>query len=180
MKKVKLEDCIAYSKITNHLEVKEKILPLIDSSIDKREGYTPISKLDFPDGDNFEREWVKTFHPYFYDPLKNIIKYLGYHGFDLKQIWYQQYLKGSSHPWHTHGSNFTGVYYLEHPEGSPSTEVISPYSGKKHCLNMVSEGDFVVFPSHWIHRGPPNHTLNRKTIISYNLDVLFDTSLVKV
>ena len=180
MKKVKLEDCITYSKITNHLELKEKILPLIDSSIDKKKEISPISKLDFSDGDNFEREWVKTFLPYFDNPLKNLIKYLGYHRFRYQQIWYQQYLKGSSHPWHTHVSNFTGVYYLEHPEESPSTEVISPYSGKKHCLNMVSEGDFVVFPSHWIHRGPPNHTLNRKTIISYNLDVLFDTSLVKV
>ena len=179
MKKVKLEDCITYSKITNHLEVKEKILPLIDSSMDKKEGYNPISKLDFPDGDNFDREWVKSFQPYFYNPLKNLISYLGYHGFDLKQIWYQQYLKGSNHPWHTHASNFTGVYYLEYPEGSPSTEVISPYTREKHCLDMASEGDFIVFPSHWIHRSPPNHTSNRKTIISYNLDVFFDNSLSK-
>ena len=104
---------------------------------------------------------------------------MGYHGFDLKQIWYQQYLKGSNHPWHTHASNFTGVYYLEYPEGSPSTEVISPYTREKHCLDMASEGDFIVFPSHWIHRSPPNHTSNRKTIISYNLDVFFDNSLSK-
>ena len=170
MKKVKLEDCIAYSKITNHLEVKEKILPLIDSSIDKREGYTPISKLDFLEGNNFEREWVKTFHPYFYDPLKNIIKYLGYHGFDLKQIWYQQYLRVSNHPWHTHASNFTGVYYLEYPEGSPPTEIISPHDSEIVKMDMVSEGDVIVFPAAWIHRAPLNEGF-RKTIVSYNLNI---------
>ena len=75
------------------------------------------------------------------------------------------------HPWHTHASNFTGVYYLEYPEGSPSTEVISPYTGEKHCLDMASEGDFIVFPSHWIHSSGIPMGEGRKTIISFNFDM---------
>ena len=45
----------------------------------------------------------------------------------------------------------------------------------------VSEGDIIVFPSHWIHRGLPNNK-ERKTIISYNFSVNTDkvnTNLVQ-
>ena len=56
MKKVKLEDCITYSKITNHLELKEKILPLIDSSIDKKKEIRAIYKLALKSGDYEQTE----------------------------------------------------------------------------------------------------------------------------
>ena len=97
-----------------------------------------------------------------------MLRDFGYQVMHLWQIWYQQYLKGSSHPWHIHSGHFTGVYYLEHPEGSPSTEILSPYNLETIKVDMVSEGDFIVFPASWIHRGPLNEGL-RKTIISFNL-----------
>jgi hypothetical protein len=31
-----------------------------------------------------------------------------------------------THGWHTHGNNFTAVYYLELNEQSPKTELIDP------------------------------------------------------
>ena len=38
----------------------------------------------------------------------------------------------------------------------------------------VKEGDFIVFPAHWIHRGSPNGS-SRKTIISWNFDAIQDS-----
>jgi ectoine hydroxylase-related dioxygenase (phytanoyl-CoA dioxygenase family) len=83
-------------------------------------------------------------------------------------IWYQQYLKNSTHGWHTHSDNFTGVYYLEMDETAPKTQIIN--SNKILNLN-VEEGDFVIFPSYLIHRAPINLSKNRKTIISFNFNV---------
>ena len=36
------------------------------------------------------------------------------------------------------------------------------------------EGDLIIFPAHYIHRGLPNNDL-RKTIISFNFDILTDS-----
>ena len=88
------------------------------------------------------------------------------HKISLKNVWYQQYLEGDTHGWHIHDDHFTGVYYLEFPDGCSQTEIISPYNLKAVKID-VSEGDFVVFPAHFIHRGLPNG-IKRKTIISYN------------
>jgi hypothetical protein len=179
MRKIKVDSCVGISKINNHLEVKDKILSLIDSSEDsgcyqvgsstKTDGYV-ISKYDYPQGDTFERQWVKEIKPYLLPVLSDMINDLGYQGVDVKQIWYQQYLKGSAHSWHVHGGNFTGVYYLEYPEGSPPTEIISPYDSGVVKMDMVSEGDVIIFPACWIHRGPINEGC-RKTIVSYNLNI---------
>ena len=37
----------------------------------------------------------------------------------------------------------------------------------------VKEGDMIIFPAHWIHRGTTNGK-NRKTIISFNFDIIAD------
>ena len=89
-------------------------------------------------------------------------------------MWYQQYLEGDTHGWHIHGQHYTGVYYLEFPEGSSKTEICSPFSLNKKQID-VKEGDFIVFPAHFIHRGLPNKTM-RKTIVSFNFDVIANTN----
>ena len=54
-------------------------------------------------------------------------------------MWYQQYLEGDTHGWHIHGNHFTGVYYLEFPDGCSQTEVVSPYSFKVKKIDKIKE-----------------------------------------
>tara|TARA_B100000524_G_scaffold308070_1_gene183778 strand:+ start:26 stop:655 length:630 start_codon:yes stop_codon:yes gene_type:complete len=172
MKKIQIDDCICHSKIKEHLEIRDSILSEIEKSSDgnleqKDSFYTDsISKLDWDISDKLDRPWVKIFLPVFIKNLEEVITSIGYAKVAIKNIWYQQYLEGDTHGWHIHDDHFTGVYYLEFPEGCSQTEIISPYSFKAVKID-ASEGDFVVFPAHYIHRGLPNGS-KRKTIISYN------------
>ena len=172
MKKIRIDDCICHSKIKEHLEIRDSILSEIDKTSDsdleqKDSFYTDsISKLDWDISDKLDRPWVKIFLPVFIKNLKEVIDNLGYAKVVIQNIWYQQYLEGDTHGWHIHDDHFTGVYYIEFPEGCSQTEIISPYDFKAVKID-ASEGDFVVFPAHYIHRGLPNGN-KRKTIISYN------------
>ena len=172
MKKIQIDDCICHSKIKEHLEIKNSILLEIEKSSDgdleqKDPFYTDsISKLDWNISDNPDRPWLKIFLPVFIKNLQEVLTNLGYFKAVIKNVWYQQYLEGDTHGWHIHDDHFTGVYYLEFPEGCSQTEIVSPYSFKAAKID-AAEGDFVVFPAHYIHRGLPN-SKKRKTIISYN------------
>ena len=179
MKKIQIDDCICHSKIKEHLEIKNSILSEIEKSSDgdleqKDPFYTDsISKLDWNISDKLDRPWLKIFLPVFIKNLQEIIVNLGYFKAVIKNVWYQQYLEGDTHGWHIHDDHFTGVYYLEFPEGCSQTEVVSPYDFKAVKIN-ATEGDFIIFPSHYIHRGLPN-TKKRKTIISYNFSAIGDS-----
>ena len=176
MKKIQINDCICHSKIKEHLEVRNSILSEIEKLSDgnlkqKDSFYTDsISKLDWNVSDKPDRPWVKIFLPVFIKNLQEVLDNLGYFKAVIKNVWYQQYLEGDTHGWHIHDDHFTGVYYLEFPEGCSQTEVASPYDLKAVKIN-ATEGDFIVFPSHYIHRGLPN-TKKRKTIISYNFSAI--------
>ena len=175
MKKIQIDDCICHSKIKEHLEIRDSILSEIEKSSDgdlekKDSFYTDsISKLDWNISDKFNRPWLEIFLPVFTKNLQEVIANLGYFRAVVNDVWYQQYLEGDTHGWHIHDDHFTGVYYLEFPEGCSQTEVVSPYDMKAVKIN-ATEGDFIVFPSHYIHRGLPN-TKKRKTIISYNFSI---------
>ena len=134
-----------------------------------------ISKLDWNKSADIERPWVKIFLSVFLKNLQEAISSIGYTQAVIKNVWYQQYLEGDTHGWHIHGEQYTGVYYLEFPEGCSQTEIVSPYNFKVDKIDVV-EGDFVVFPAHCIHRGLPNNK-KRKTIISYNFSI--DATSVK-
>ena len=175
MKKIKIDDCICHSKIKEHLDIRDSILSEIDKSSDGNlkqldSFYTDsISKLDWDMSANPDRPWLKIFLPVFLENLQEIIISLGYLKLYVKNVWYQQYLEGDTHGWHIHGEHFTGVYYLEFPEGCSQTEIVSPYDLKVTKIDVV-EGDFIIFPAHYIHRGLPN-SKKRKTIISYNFSI---------
>ena len=175
MKKIQIDDCIVQGKIKEHLKIKDSILSEISKSSDgdlkqKDSFYTDsISKLDWNISADPHRPWLKIFLPVFLENLQEIIISLGYLKLNIKNVWYQQYLEGDTHGWHIHGEHFTGVYYLEFPEGCSKTEIVSPYDLKVTKIDVV-EGDFVIFPAHYIHRGLPN-TKKRKTIISYNFSI---------
>jgi len=175
MKKIQIDDCICHSKIKEHLDIRDSILSEIDKSSDGDleqldSFYTDsISKLDWNKSADLERPWLKIFLPVFIENLKEVIASIGYAKSVIKNVWYQQYLEGDTHGWHIHDEHYTGVYYLEFPEGCSQTEIVSPYNFKVEKIDVV-EGDFVIFPAHFIHRGLPN-TKKRKTIISYNFSI---------
>ncbi len=86
-----------------------------------------------------------------------IIKKLGYRSAEVRDIWFQQYLKNGRHGWHIHGQNYTGVYYLEFPDGAPDTEFQTMETRISH-------------PAFLLHRAPEVLNVERKTIISFNID----------
>ena len=164
MKKIQIDDCICHSKIKNHFKIKDDILSEIDkrdddnlSSVDSYYSDS-ISKLDWSKASDTERPWVKIFVPEFCEDIKEIISSMCYYKISIKHMWYQQYLEGDTHGWHIHGQHYTGVYYLEFPEGCSKTEICSPFNLNKKQID-VKEGDFIVFPAHFIHRGLPNKTI---------------------
>jgi hypothetical protein len=159
-----------------HTIIKENLLKIIQSCKDeslksKDEYYSDnIEKLDWSESKNFKREWVN----YIINPLlKNLTEMISSMGFEtylLTEIWFQQYIKNSEHGWHIHGSNYTGVYYVELNENSPQTEIMNPEDlTKKQKLN-VKEGDIIIFPSFVIHKAPLLINDYRKTIVSFNIN----------
>jgi len=152
MKKIQIDDCICHSKIKEHLEIRNSILSEIEKSSDsnleqKDPFYTDsISKLDWNISDNPDRPWLKIFLPVFIKNLQEVLTNLGYFKAVIKNVWYQQYLEGDTHGWHIHDDHFTGVYYLEFPEGCSQTEVASPYDLKAVKIN-ATEGDFIISKS---------------------------------
>ena len=185
MKKIRVDDCICHGKIVDHNRIRDKILKEIErdyctESSGQNLPYDVcdrVSKLDWTKNKDLTRPWVQIFFPNFDITIKNFIKGLGYESYMLDSIWYQQYLEGDTHGWHTHGKTYTGVYYLEFPKQSSRTELYSPFNFKKHTIK-AEEGDLVIFPSHWIHRGPCN-TSKRKTIISFNFEIDFGNPTIE-
>jgi len=62
------------------------------------------------------------------------------------------------------------VYYLEFDDHQ-YTQLLDPLNLNKAISLRVIEGDFIVFPSHVIHRSGVNQTKKRRSIISFNFDV---------
>ena len=178
MKKIRFDDCICKSRIKEHNIIKDELLSLMEQSpsetLDELRKDSVhidhISKLDWNSSYDISRPWAQKFINHWQIYIREIVQSMGYMGVDVHQCWYQQYQESDIHGWHIHGAHFTGVYYLEFPPKSARTEICSPYSGKIKKLN-VKEGDFVIFPSHWIHRAPSNKS-KRKTIISWNFNVI--------
>ena len=174
---------ICITKFPKHDWVKDKLLDLINSApsdalVPMEQDHSvatfggmpqndDIARLDWKDHEDLERPWVKYFWPYFENIFGKIANKLAFTGVDVKSLWFQQYLKNGTHGWHTHSNNYTGVYYLEFPEGSPATEISQ--NGEIVTLN-IKEGDFVTFPAFLYHRAPKVENVDRKTIISFNVD----------
>ena len=177
MKKLILKDYIYHSRVKEHSNIKDFILDEIrngEESLKITDDYynDSITKLDWTESEDFKRPWVKFFLPCFSNAVTEFLNDSLYKGIKLKDMWFQQYQVGGTHGWHIHGSHYTGVYYLEYPKKSSRTQLIFPFNNKFQKIN-VSEGDIIIFPSHILHRGLPNKS-ERKTIISFNFDILCD------
>ena len=174
MKKIKIMDCILKDTLVDHYHIKDKLLELIcnDLHLEKIEGFTKrfmVSKTDYGLLTDKNRPWVNKFLPNYKITVGKMLSSIAYSGYIPTYMWYHQYEKGNKYGWHFHDTQYSGVYYLEFPKGCSYTEFCSPYDLKAQKIE-AEEGDVVIFPSHCIHRGPPN-TGDRKTIISYNFRV---------
>lgn len=184
----KLESYYAVGQLPNHDKIKQKTLDLLDDAVyfklRANDDYysDSITKLDWDDARDFERPWVKFFKPHIQNYLDKLSFALGYQSAIIDEIWFQQYIKLDSHGWHTHGSNFTGVYYLEFDEQSPKTEIIEPSNQNRKIVPDIKEGSVLIFPSYIIHRAPQIHNDIRKTIISFNyvVDLINKDTLNKI
>jgi len=192
MKILNVECPVVITKFPKHEVIKDKLLDLISSAeyecIEPIKGNSEIDKLELERGPqdsvarvdwvhakDFERPWVKFLWAYFIENYITIVKKLGYRGAEVRDIWFQQYLKGGTHGWHSHGQNYTGVYYLEFPEGAPFTEfqTMETRISQENMITQIpniKEGDFITFPAFLLHRAPKVLNVERKTIISFNID----------
>ena len=174
MKKINLNSVCLIDKFKKHVYFKEKLLNYFKDEKDslfKVDNYYSdnIYKLDWYNSKNFKREWVQLIFKDLIEALEKFANYLNFEKVIIQNIWFQQYKKNCTHGWHAHGSNFTGVYYVDFKKDDAKTELINFQEDKKIQLN-VEEGDIAIFPSFTIHRGSIQKNENLKTIISFNLD----------
>lgn len=175
IKKYLLESFFTVGQLPNHALIKDDILRQISESesdsLQISDDYysDSISRLDWNSARSFTgRPWVETFKPHIDSYLNLVADGVGYQSAIIEELWYQQYYNGDKHGWHIHGSNFTGVYYLELPESSPKTQILDPLSQGQVITPNIKEGDVLLFPSYTIHRAPIITNTERKTIISFN------------
>lgn len=181
MQKKLLECFYTISKFSDHEQIRDNLLDLLSNS-----NYTSpkhpqsevdITKCDWNVAQDFHRPWVEYLKDKLLQHMLEVYKNVGYDGYTLHEIWFQQYLTGSGHGWHTHSGNFTQVYYLEMPEDAPKTQLVSPFDQKTIIEVDVQEGDIISFPSFVIHKGPQNNSTKQKTIISYNTSVTYSDDI---
>ena len=181
MIKQKLECAYIISKFKYHTELKRNLLDLIEKAeslpADNADAELHISKTDWHVSSDFSRQWVDYVKAPLLEHTLEVYKELGYDGFSIHELWFQQYYTQSEHGWHTHSSNFTNVYYLELPGDSPRTKIVSPFNQTDIFELDVAEGDHVVFPSFAIHKAPKNLSTNRKSIISYNANATYSNNI---
>ena len=176
MKKIKIQTTALLKPFKYHNQIKENLLSKINNSyndnlINKDQYYgDEIHRLDWSKNLDYSREWIKFIKPKLEEHFNDCANDLNYQNCKVKGIWYQQYTKNNKHGWHTHGENYTGVYYLELPKGSPKTELIDQYNINKKITINAKEGDIVIFTSFIIHRAPKVTKDIKKTIISFNLE----------
>jgi hypothetical protein len=167
-----------------HLETKEQILQLISEQPTLTYGGgNQIANLDWGRKSDWSRPWVQLFKPDFDLAMNQAAQKYGYLKAIINELWFQQYKKGNGHGWHSHGNNFTGVYYLDFPPNTPITELINPWLTKLNNLSNVDEkeliipdvkeGDVLIFPSYVVHRAPMIKNDINKSIISFNMDFEF-------
>mgnify|MGYP003627589906 FL=1 len=148
-----------------HPEIKEHLLKLISNIPPTRvkEAGDTINHSDFYLPKNFEREYLEYFYHDLKDHMAMLCDLFKSRTWSIKSGWFQQYIKGDSHNYHNHGeSQFAGVYYLELPNKSMTTEFLDGTSVD------AKEGDIIIFPSYKYHRSKKNTSKKRKTVIAFN------------
>jgi len=174
IKKHRFDSVYTVADFEAHDKIKDGLLTLIDqspaNSMVNDNDKLNITKVDWDTATDFSRPWVTLLLKDLQPHLGGVFKSMGFDMFKIHEIWFQQYEQQASHGWHSHGSNFTNVYYVELDEAAPKTVLINPYTREEFSPD-VKEGQTLVFPSYVIHKSPDDFFENRKTIISWNCNV---------
>ena len=164
------ERCIMFYKITEikeHFQIKDKVLDLISKSPGDVSGN--ISRTDWQAGKGDDKLYFRFLLPILAPYIEEVVREIGHKECHLETYWFQQYEHNSEHPWHTHPlCGWSNVYYLEFPEDGPPIEIKMPFSNKI-VTPKLKEGDLLTFPSNFFHRSPVNHSMKRKTVVTYDL-----------
>jgi hypothetical protein len=166
----KIDSAYSVISLSNHNIIKENLISLINSSYGESiyDGVDRINDTDWNISSNSDREWVKYFLDNCSDQIVSLYQDLGYATFQIESFWYQRYKSNDHHGWHSHpDTTFSNVYYLELPEESAATEIISPYYKNIVEIN-AREGDLLTFPAYLNHRAPTNISEKNRTVIVFN------------
>ena len=169
-------------KVKDHSSNKEKILSKIGENNyqyhhpEITDHYSNVSNTDWDSGRIFD--W---YNYSFSQADKEIIyKVIQNHptshkGARINNSWFNQYEpnSGSEHPFHVHDEvDLVLIYFVELNHLDLRTILIDPLT-KEEVIPEVHEGDLLFFSSNILHRSPSNNTDTRKTVISFNIDLIF-------
>lgn len=176
--KNKIEIPILKIKIKDHDNIKNYLLQKIEEDVnglsmqnEESKNQVVIEKTDWNFANDMSgREWTNFIAPIIFSSIRE--HFLTYTEIRFFEMWYQQYVKENEHSWHTHGHNFTGIYYVELPLDSPKTEIYK-FNTKETMHIDSEEGYILIMPSFIIHRSSKNISNQRKTIISFNFSVSY-------
>jgi len=163
---------VIIQKVKEHKEFKNKLLSLIDEikSDEIQTDFEKIQKSDYNLSEKIERKYGNVFQDIIKPYNENIKEFYKAEKISINNYWFQQYGDNGYHNFHIHPfSLLSNVYYLE-LENNNST-VFYDMQNKKQFKYNLEEGDLITFPSLLPHRSQVN-TNGRKTIISYNSDVI--------
>ena len=163
---------VLISKFNVHSKIKDQLLTLINESPNQtiNNKTDNILKTDFYIDEY--RDYKKFLLPHLTPHMKEVFRPLQISGFELGNMWFQQYIKDNTHDWHIHGNcHWTNVYFVELADANEKTQINNIYNNEQINYN-ATEGDIITFPSFLYHRSPNIQSDNRKTIISFNLNFL--------
>jgi hypothetical protein len=155
--------------VLDHVSIKKKLLDIIETYPEEKTQLGNFNKLDWVNSRDTKREWSKIASDVVTSYANVIGAAFGYCDPVIYDIWFQQYKKNHKHPWHLHGGQFVGVYYLELPDDAPRTQLIPSWNNDRVISVDTKEGDIILFPSMLVHQAPTIDTDTRKTIVSWNL-----------
>jgi hypothetical protein len=164
-------DCpILVNKFTKHLEYKEQLLEIINTSHSGPDyDGSIISRTDWNVNLGEQRQYWNLIFKDLNDIIYPSFKEIGYEDIRYENCWFQQYNTNEFHKWHRHpGCQWSNVYYVELPEGTPATMFRNPYDQTEFTID-VEEGDIISFPSIVQHTSPINASDKVKTVIAFNL-----------
>lgn len=160
--------------LQEHNEIRQPLLDLISNTpCDILTADTTELLTDFETSNSGtqKREWVDFLLTYLDPHLQETVKLFGYRSYILQNIWFQQYTQGQNHGWHTHGGNYTNVYYLEFDKGAPKTQMREMGNNTEKDFD-VQESCVLSFPSYIWHKAPEVQNGKRKTIVSWNMNII--------
>lgn len=158
-------------KLNHHMFLKEQFLSQIEQSDFEIKNVDGESvKTDYYLV-NKSQKYKNLFSFTMNEELRKFFESIDYNvDFKKYDTWFQQYQNKGYITWHRHSrSSWNVVYYLELPNGCPTTEFKDLITGEVFNID-AEEGDVVIFPSILLHRSPENAMSERKSVIVCNVD----------